>query len=41
VEAIQNCNLVKEEIEASQLLSKRGFKKRNLELCATERNIRL
>jgi hypothetical protein len=27
MEAIQNCNLVKEKIEQSQLLSKRVFKK--------------
>jgi hypothetical protein len=41
MEAIQNCNLVKEKIEASQTLSKRVFKKRNIELCAYERSIRL
>ena len=37
MEAIQNCNLVKDRIEAFQLLSKRVFKKRNIELCAQER----
>ena len=37
MEAIQNCILVKDKIEASQLLSKRVFKKRNIELCAQER----
>jgi len=34
MEAIQNSNLVKEKIEASQVLSKRVFKKRNHESCA-------
>ena len=37
MKAIQNCNLVKDTIEASQLLSKRVFKKRNIEVCAQER----
>jgi DNA repair protein RadC len=37
MEAIHNCNLVKDTIEASQLLSKRVFKKGNIELCAQER----
>ena len=41
MEAIQNCNLVKEKIEASQQLSKRVYKKRKIELCANERKIRL
>jgi hypothetical protein len=41
MEAIQNCNLVKEKIEASQTLSKRVFKKQNQELCAHERGKRL
>jgi hypothetical protein len=41
MEAIQNCTLVKEKIEASQLQSKRLFKKRNIEKCAQERSKRL
>jgi hypothetical protein len=41
MEAIQNCNLVKDTIEASQLLSKRVFKKRNIEVCAQERGKKL
>jgi hypothetical protein len=41
MEAIQNCYLVKEKIEASQTLSKRVFKKRNQELCAHKRGKRL
>jgi hypothetical protein len=37
MEAIQNCNLVKDTIEVSQLLSTRVFKKQNIQLCAQER----
>jgi hypothetical protein len=41
MEAIQNSTLVKAKIEASQLQSKRVFKKRNIEKCAHERSKRL
>ncbi len=41
MEAVQNCILVKEKIEQSQLLSKRVFKRQNIELCAHEISIRL
>jgi ethanolamine ammonia-lyase large subunit len=37
MEAIQSSISVKEQIQASQLLAKRLFKKRNLQLCAIER----
>ncbi len=36
MEAIHNCNLVKEKNEASQIVSKRVFKRQNHELCALE-----
>ncbi len=36
MEAIQNSTSVKEQIQASQLLAKRLFKKRNLQLCTIE-----
>jgi hypothetical protein len=40
MEAIQNCSLVREKIEQSQLASKRVFKKSNLNVCAVERGVR-
>ncbi len=41
METIQNYNLVKDTIEAPQLLSKSVFKKRNIEVCAQERGKKL
>jgi hypothetical protein len=40
MEAIQNCSVVREKIQQSQLASKRVFKKRNLNVCAVERGVR-
>ena len=40
MEAIQNCSMVREKIQQSQLASKRVFKKRNLNVCAVERGVR-
>jgi hypothetical protein len=40
MEVIQNCSLVREKIEQSQLASKRVFKKRNLNVCLVERGVR-